>query len=121
MWLSVFINGGIFMRYKGFIIQKDFANDIYRKDDEGIVKECGGYRCRIYSQNDENLQNLLAVVEFAYGHELTFDERCDVADSIMEYIEENREQLLKLENAENISDIPLCHRIEKARHGIRYE
>ncbi len=109
------------MRYKGFIIQKDFANDIYRKDDEGIVKECGGYRCRIYSQNDESLQNLLAVVEFAYGHELTFDERCDVADSIMEYIEENHEQLLKLENAENISDIPLCHSIEKARHGISYE
>lgn len=75
------------MKYNGFIIQKDYASDIFRKDSNGEFATRGGYRCRIYSEDDECLQNILVVVEFAYGFELSYDETADVVDLIMEYIQ----------------------------------
>lgn len=89
------------MKYNGFIIQKDYASDIFRKDSNGEFATRGGYRCRIYSEDDECLQNILVVVEFAYGFELSYDETADVVDLIMEYIDENKNELLTLIDSDN--------------------
>lgn len=89
------------MKYKGFIIQKDYASDIFRKNSKGEFEARGGYRCRIYADDDKNLQNILVVVEFAYGFELSYDETADVVDLIMEYIDENKDELLALIDSEN--------------------
>lgn len=87
------------MKYKGFYITKNYVSDIYRKDRYGSYKTCGGYRCRIYCEEDEHCKNILAITEFASGHELKFDDKKDEIDCIMEYVDSNIDFLNELKTS----------------------
>lgn len=108
-WLPDSFTEVINMRYKGFLIKYDYVSDIFRpcvsdferdyyKDD---FKATSGHRCRIYSEDDRSLENILAVVELAYEYEISYDTRVDIVDVIMKFIDDNETYLNNLKKLSN--------------------